>query len=291
MNRKALGKGINALIPDFEIGVPQSGGVGPGPAEILIDDIVPNRLQPRKFFDHEKLEELVLSIQEKGVLQPVIVQKGKGNNYELIVGERRWRASKKAGLKKIPAIIREVSDAESLEIAIIENIHRQDLNPIEEAEAYSQLANEFGLTQEKLAKKVGKNRSTITNTLRLLKLPNGVKEDMVAGRLSMGHARALLGLESAKDIETLRLEILKKDMNVRQAEERVRQLKKSTADAVKAPRKKKDIFLKNLETGLERHLGTKVEIVPKQKGGKLVITYYSNDDLERIRGLMGKKIG
>jgi len=291
MNRKALGKGINALIPDFEIGVPQSGGTGAGPAEILIDDIVPNRLQPRKFFDHEKLEELVFSIQEKGVLQPVIVQKGKGNNYELIVGERRWRASKKAGLKKIPAIIREVSDAESLEIAIIENIHRQDLNPIEEAEAYSQLANEFGLTQEKLAKKVGKNRSTITNTLRLLKLPNGVKEDMVAGRLSMGHARALLGLESAKDIETLRLEILKKDMNVRQAEERVRQLKKSTADAVKAPRKKKDIFLKNLETGLERHLGTKVEIVPKQKGGKLVITYYSNDDLERIRGLMGKKIG
>jgi ParB family chromosome partitioning protein len=291
MNRKALGKGINALIPDFEIGVPQTGGTGAGPAEILIDDIVPNRLQPRKFFDHEKLEELVFSIQEKGVLQPVIVQKGKGNNYELIVGERRWRASKKAGLKKIPAIVREVSDAESLEIAIIENIHRHDLNPIEEAEAYSQLANEFGLTQEKLAQKVGKNRTTITNTLRLLKLPNGVKEDMVADRLSMGHARALLGLESAKDIETLRLEILKKDMNVRQAEERVRQLKKSTADAVKVPKRKKDIFLKNLETGLERHLGTKVEIVPKQKGGKLVITYYSNDDLERIRGLMGKKIG
>jgi ParB family chromosome partitioning protein len=291
MNRKALGKGINALIPDFEVGVPQSGGKGSGPGEILIDDIVPNRLQPRKFFDDEKLEELVFSIQEKGVLQPVIVQKGKGKQYELIVGERRWRASKKAGLKKIPAIVREVSDAESLEIAIIENIHRHDLNPIEEAEAYSQLANEFGLTQEKLAQKVGKNRTTITNTIRLLKLPNGVKEDMVAGRFSMGHARALLGLETAKDIEVLRREILKKDMNVRQAEERVRQLKKATSESKTTPKMKKDIFLKNLESTFERHFGTKVEIARKQKGGKITITYYSDDDLERIRGLMMKNIG
>ncbi|VAX27621.1 Chromosome (plasmid) partitioning protein ParB [hydrothermal vent metagenome] len=291
MNRKALGKGINALIPDFEIGVPQSGGQGSGPGEILIDDIVPNRLQPRKFFDDEKLQELVFSIQEKGVLQPVIVQKGKGNQYELIVGERRWRASKKAGLKKIPAIIREVSDAESLEIAIIENIHRHDLNPIEEAEAYSQLANEFGLTQEKLAQKVGKKRTTITNTIRLLKLPNGVKEDMVSGRFSMGHARALLGLETAKDIEVLRREILKKDMNVRQAEERVRQLKKTISESTTKPKKKKDIFLKNLETALERHFGTKVEIAAKQKGGKITLTYYSDDDLERIRSLMMKNIG
>jgi ParB family transcriptional regulator, chromosome partitioning protein len=290
MNRKALGKGINALIPDFEIGVPQSGGVGPGPAEILIDDIVPNRLQPRKFFDGEKLDELVLSIKEKGVLQPVIVQKAKGKGYELVVGERRWRASKKAGLKKIPAVIRDVSDAESLEIAIIENIHRQDLNPIEEAEAYSQLADEFGLTQEKLAKRLGRNRTTITNTLRLLKLPRGVKEDMVAGRISMGHARALLGLESAKEIEAMRQEILKKDMNVRQIEDRVRHMK-STPSAKAPEKKKKDIFLKNVETDLERKLGTKVEITPGQKGGKVVITYYSNDDLERIRAMLMKAIG
>jgi len=289
MNRKALGKGINALIPDFEIGVPQSGGGGSGPAEILVDDIVPNKLQPRKYFDDEKLEELVFSIQEKGVLQPVIVQKSRGNNYELIVGERRWRASKKAGLKKIPAVVRDVSDAESLEIAIIENIHRHDLNPIEEAQAYSQLANEFGLTQEKLARRLGKNRASIANTLRLLKLPRGVKEDMIAGRFSMGHARALLGLESAKDTETLRREILKRDMNVRQTEERVRQLK--TSPSTKVPEKRKNIFLKNLQMELGRKLGTKVEIVPKQKGGKLVITYYSNDDLERIRGMIAKKSG
>ncbi|MFQ5445279.1 MAG: ParB/RepB/Spo0J family partition protein [Nitrospinales bacterium] len=288
MNRKALGKGINALIPDFEIGVPQSGGAGPGVGEILIDEISPNQLQPRKYFDDEKLEELVLSIQENGVLQPVIVQKGKNNNYELIVGERRWRAGKKAGLKKIPAIIREVSDTESLEIAIIENIHRQDLNPIEEAEAYSRLSNEFGLTQEKLAKRLGKNRASIANILRLLKLPLGVKEEIIAGRLSMGHARALLGLETAKDMEALRREILKKDLNVRQTEGRVKQRK--AVPQAQAPARKKNVFLKNLETELERKLGTKVEISPRKKGGKVVITYYSNDDLERIRGMIVKKI-
>jgi len=288
MNRKALGKGINALIPDFEIGVPQSGGAGPGVGELLIDEISPNKLQPRKYFDDEKLEELVQSIRENGVLQPVVVQKGKNNGYELIVGERRWRASKKAGLKKIPAVIREVSDAESLELAIIENIHRQDLNPIEEAEAYSRLANDFGLTQEKLAKRVGKNRTSVTNTLRLLKLPQSVKEEMVAGRLSMGHARALLGLESVQDIEALKKEILKKDLNVRQVEGRVKQMKTPPHEA--PPARKKDVFIKNLETEMERKLGTKVEIVPRKKGGKVVVTYYSDDDLERIRGMIVKKI-
>jgi len=287
MNRKALGKGINALIPDFEIGVPQSGG-GPAAGELLIDEISPNKLQPRKYFDDDKLEELVRSIRENGVLQPVVVQKGNKNGYELIVGERRWRASRKAGLKKIPVVIREVSDAESLELAIIENIHRQDLNPIEEAEAYSRLANEFGLTQEKLARRVGKNRTSITNTLRLLKLPENIKEEIVAGRLSMGHARALLGLESERDMEALRREILKKDLNVRQVEGRVKQMR-TPLHAV-APARKKNIFVKNVETELERKLGTKVEIVPSKKGGKVVITYYSDDDLERIRGMVVRKI-
>jgi ParB family transcriptional regulator, chromosome partitioning protein len=287
MNRKALGKGINALIPDFEIGVPQTGGAGPGLGELLIDEISPNKLQPRKYFDDEKLEELVQSIRENGVLQPVVVQKGKTNGYELIVGERRWRASKKAGLKKIPVVIREVSDTESLELAIIENIHRQDLNPIEEAEAYSRLANEFGLTQEKLGKRLGKNRTSVTNTLRLLKLPQSVKQEMVAGRLSMGHARALLGLESVQDMEALKKEILKKDLNVRQVEGRVKQMK--TPPPVAPPARKKNVFIKNLETELERKLGTKVEIAPRKKGGKVVITYYSDDDLERIRGMIVKK--
>lgn len=287
MNRKALGKGINALIPDFEIGVPQSGGGG-GVGELLVDEIAPNKLQPRKYFDDDKLDELVASIRENGVIQPVVVQKGKGGYYELIVGERRWRASKKAGLKKIPAVIRDVSDAESLEIAIVENIHRQDLNPIEEAEAYFRLANEFGLTQEKLAKRLGRSRASIANTLRLLKLPRGVKEEIVAGKLSMGHARALLGLDSPGEMEAVRGEILRNGWSVRQTEGRVRQQK--SVPVLEVPEKKKNIFLKSLETDLERRLGTKVEISPSNKGGKVVITYYSNDDLERIRGMIIKKI-
>ncbi len=286
MNRKALGKGINALIPDFELGVPET-GAGLAPTEVLVDEIVPNRLQPRKYFDDEKLDELVQSIRENGVLQPVIVQTGEAG-YELIVGERRWRAAKKAGLKKIPAIVREVSDTESLEIAIIENIHRQDLNPIEEAEAYARLSDEFGLTQEKLARRLGKNRATIANTLRLLKLAPPVKEDLIAGRLSMGHARAILGLENDRDIETLRQEILKKDWNVRQTERRVNQLKKG--GAAPRPEVKKDIFLKNLEKDLESRLGTKVTLQPQKTGGKVVIAYYSDDDLDRIQAMIGKKV-
>ena len=206
MNRKALGKGINALIPDFEMGVPESAEKGLGQnTELLIDEIFPNRFQPRKYFDDDKLEELVTSIRENGVLQPILVQKS-DTGYELVVGERRWRASKKAGLKKIPALIREVTDAQALELAIIENIHRQDLNPIEEADAYARLSDEFALTQEMIAKKVGKSRTAVTNTLRLLKLSRNIKEDLISGKISMGHARALLGLDNAGQREALRKE-------------------------------------------------------------------------------------
>lgn len=286
MNRKALGKGLSALIPDFERGVQETNG-SQGVTELLIDEISPNRLQPRKYFDGEKLAELAASIKENGVIQPVIVQTGEFG-YHLVVGERRWRASKQAGLKKIPVIIREVTDTQSLEIALIENLHRQDLNPIEEAEAYWRLANEFGLTQERIASQVGRNRVSIANSLRLLKLSKGIKQDIVSGRLTAGHARALLSLESEKDIEVLRREILKKDLNVRQAEARSRQMKKVPA----APKEesKKNIFLKNLEKDLESKLGTKVEIAPRKAGGKLVITYYSNDDLDRIRGIIIPKV-
>ena len=287
MNRKALGKGINALIPDFEMGVPEA---EPSAAnDLLVDEISPNRLQPRSYFDDTKLEELVTSIEEHGVLQPVVVQKA-DSGYELIVGERRWRASKKLGLKKIPAVIREVSDEQSLEIAIIENIHRQDLNPIEEAEAYARLANEFALTQEMVAKKVGKSRTAVANTLRLLKLSRKIKEDLISEKISMGHAKALLGLENSKQMETLRKEIIKQDLTVRQTEGRVNKIK---ADSVNKPgpsTTKKDIFIKDLEKDLARRLGTKVDISPKKNGGKLVVTYYSDDDLDRIQGLMGSKI-
>ena len=289
MNRKALGKGINALIPDFEMGVPESTEEGMIQSkELLIDEISPNRFQPRKYFDDDKLEELVKSISENGILQPVVVQKSV-NGYELVVGERRWRASKKAGLKKIPAVIREVSDAQALELAIIENIHRQDLNPIEEAEAYARLADNFALTQEMIAKKVGKSRTAVANILRLLKLPRSIKEDMISGKLSMGHARALLGLEEARQAQALCKEIFKEDLTVRQTESRVNKLKQPAPIKPASPADKKNIFFKDLEKELERKLGTKVEISPKKKGGKLVVTYYSDDDLERIQNLIGKQ--
>ena len=289
MNRKALGKGINALIPDFEMGVPETTEVGMIQSkELLIDEISPNRFQPRKYFDDEKLEELVTSIRDNGVLQPVVVQKVV-NGYELVMGERRWRASKKAGLKKIPAVIREVSDAQALELAIIENIHRQDLNPIEEAEAYARLADDFALTQEMIANRVGKSRTAVANILRLLKLPRSIKEDLISGKLSMGHARALLGLEEARQAQALCKEIFKEDLTVRQTESRVNRLKQPAPTKPASPAAKKNIFIKDLEKELERKLGTKVEINPKKTGGKLVVTYYSDDDLERIQSLIGKR--
>ena len=289
MNRKALGKGINALIPDFEMGVPESSEEGTVQSrELLIDEISPNRFQPRNYFDDDKLEELVASIRENGILQPVVVQKS-GSGYELIVGERRWRASKKAGLKKIPAMIREVSDAQTLELAIIENIHRQDLNPIEEAEAYARLADEFALTQEMIANKGGKSRTAVANILRLLKLPRNIKEHLISGKLSMGHARALLGLDNAGQAQALCKVIFKEDLTVRQTENRVNRLKQPAPEKSASPATKKNIFIRDLEKELERKLGTKVEISPKKTGGKLVVTYYSDDDLERIQNLIGKR--
>ena len=288
MNRKALGKGINALIPDFEMGVPESDENGPAKnTELLIDEISPNRFQPRKYFDDNKLEELVASIRENGVLQPILVQKS-DTGYELVVGERRWRASKKAGLKKIPALIREVTDAQALELAIIENIHRQDLNPIEEADAYAHLSDEFALTQEMIAKKVGKSRTAVTNTLRLLKLSRNIKEDLISGKISMGHARALLGLDNAGQREALRKEIFKQDLTVRQTESRVSRLKQPVPTKPVSLVSKKNIFIKDLAKELERRLGTKVDIKPAKKGGKLVVTYYSDDDLDRIKDLIGQ---
>jgi len=286
MNRKALGKGINALIPEFEIGVPEA--ESSSAKDLLVDEIFPNRMQPRSFFDDAKLEQLMASIKEHGILQPVVVQKA-DLGYELVVGERRWRASKRLGLKKIPALIREVSDEQSLAIAIIENIQRQDLNPIEEAQAYARLSTEFSLTQEMVADKVGKSRTAVTNTLRLLNLSESLKEDVISGNISMGHARALLGLENPNKMEILRQEILKEGLTVRQTEKRAQKLKIDSFAKSGSPAIQKDIFIKDLEKDLARRLGTKVDISPKKNGGKLVVTYYSEDDLERIQQLMGSK--
>ena len=280
MNRKALGKGIEALIPDLDKDLPK-GEDSNGSLNLLIDEVFPNRLQPRKNFDDEKFNELERSIREHGVLQPIIVQKGV-NGYELIVGERRWRASKKAGLKKIPAVIREVTDLESLELALIENLNRQDLNPIEEADGYERLTKDFGLTQEKIAKRMGKSRESVANIMRLLKLPRQVQQDMISGRLTMGHGRALLGLKSEQEILFLRKKIVAQSLNVRATEIQVNLLKHKSEEPKRSEKINKDIFIRNLQIELERKLGTKVEIATNQKGGKVVIKYYSNDDLERI---------
>ena len=282
MNRKALGKGIEALIPIFENSTSESEDTN-GSVDLLIDEIVPNRLQPRKHFNDEQLEELENSIREHGVIQPIVVQKGQ-NSYELIVGERRWRASKKVGLKKIPAIVRETTDTESLELALIENLNRQDLNPIEEADGYARLAKDFRLTQEKISQRMGKSRESVANAMRLLKLPRQVKEDMIGGRLTMGHGRALLSLKNEKDIELLRRKIVSQSLNVRETEAQVNHAHREIEGKVRK-KPKKDIFIKKLEMELERKLGTKVEIAPSQKGGKVLIKYYSDDDLERIRTL------
>ena len=284
MTRKALGKGINALIPDFEIGT-ASTGAQDGLQELMIDEIVTNRYQPRKIFKEEALQDLADSIRENGVIQPIVVQK-KEDKYELICGERRWRSAQKAGLKKIPVVVREATNTESLQIALIENIHRQDLNPIEEAQAYQQLVEEFGLTQESVAQRVGKKRATVANYLRLLKLSRPIQEDLISGELTMGHARALLALENAQDMETVRREITKKAMNVRQVESFIQKLK--NRDQTRSPKKQvqKDIYIKEMENVLQRHFGTTVEIEPAAKGGKLSIHYYSNDDLSRIHDMM-----
>lgn len=284
MTRKPLGKGLNALIPDFDLDEPPD--EKEGPAELPIEEVEPGSLQPRKHFDAEALEALTASIRENGVVQPIVVQMGEKNKYEIICGERRWRASQKAGLKSIPAVIREVTSTQRLQMALIENIHRQDLNPMEEAEAFQRLAQEFGLTQDAIAVKVGRSRVSVANHLRLLKLPRPVQEDLRANRLSFGHARAILSQESEKAQEALRLAIVEKGLNVRQAEAWSPHDKKTTTGSGKSRAGKRDIFVEDLEKQMGRALGTKVDIKTSGKGGKVTVTYYSNDDLTRIRDII-----
>jgi ParB family chromosome partitioning protein len=266
--KRALGKGLDALIPEKG-------------EEILYIDI--NRIhtgkhQPRKFFDDKALKELSASIKERGILQPVIVSRTGDGSFNLITGERRLRASLLAGIKKVPALIKNVFSSDSLEIALIENIQREDLNPIETAEAFDRLMKEFNLTQEELTEKVNKERATIANYLRLLKLPGEIKTMLSNGTLSMGHARALLSIEGrTSKIEAAR-KIIKKGLSVREAEllakEKPKQSKVSSA---------KDPQILSLEEKLIKQLGTKVRISHKgKKGGKLEIEYYSLEELDRL---------
>ncbi len=275
MQRRALGKGLKALIPvtDEKVG---------GAFEIAVEDVRPNRYQPRKIFDDVKLTELVNSIREKGVVQPIIVQKS-DSGYELIAGERRWRAAQKAGLNKIPAIIKEVSSEESLELALIENIQRENLNPIEEARAYHRLSDEFYQTQEDIAKKVGKDRSSVANFLRLLKLPKEIQDSISNEELTMGHARALLSLDSAKEQISLKDRIVKRKMSVREVESYVNRSREAKKESIK---KRVDIFKDRLEGELQRFFGTDVKILKGRNKGKIEIIFYTDEDLERIIDLI-----
>ncbi len=288
MSGDRLGKGLGALMTDDE---DEFSAVG---EYILcdIDAIEPNPYQPRKEMDKDALRDLSASIKEKGVLQPLVVTVDDDDmdKYVLIAGERRLRASQLAGLVEVPVIVRDVNVQDRLELALVENIQRENLNAMEEAMAYGQLVDEFSLTQEEVSKRVGKKRSTVANTLRLLQLPEFAKDDVASGRLSMGHARVLLSLNTEEEMQKLRDTIVKKRLTVRQAEGVVKGVKKK----VRASRAKIQVesiessYCKTLSDDIVKTFDTKVKIVQNGSRGKIEIDYYSLDDLERIHGLIGK---
>jgi ParB family chromosome partitioning protein len=279
VSNKRLGKGLEALIQPYSAEkIPEHHGVD----RISIRSIKPNPHQPRQKFDETALEELTASIKEKGILTPITVQKV-GNQFILIAGERRLRASKKAGLKKIPAYIIEVADdAEMIEMALIENIQRENLNPIEEAEAYIYLNNRFKLSQEKIAKSVGKKRATISNSLRLLTLPREIKESIRNGRLSAGHGRAILMMKTHNSMIGLWKKIIKGKMSVRAAEDWAKEKTSKKLELRKKVIRKVSPQIKRLENELISILGTKVRIIYKRGSGSIEVSYFSDDDLERI---------
>lgn len=295
MNRKALGRGLEALIPSAperrsEPPAPkeqaaEAGHASPGPRTVSLDRIRPNPYQPRTHFDPEAIEELAESIRVNGLIQPLVVRDAGEGRFELIAGERRFMACRQAGLTDVPVVIRSASRKEMLEVALVENLQREDLNPIEEAEAFQRLATEFGLTQEEVAGRVGRSRTAITNSLRLLGLEEELKELVSRGTLSAGHARALLALPEGTPRRKLAREIVQKGLSVRQAELKV-QGEKPRANRP-AARKRSHPALDAWEDRLRTRFGTQVRIVGGTGRGKLEIHYFSEEDLERILELTG----
>lgn len=273
--KKGLGKGLGALLGTDE---PVSSGV----TEVRITDIEPNANQPRKSIDDEKLAALAESIKQHGVVQPLIVQQD-GDSYRIVAGERRWRAARRAGLETVPVIVRDLSDRQVMEVALIENLQREDLNPIEEAEAYEKLISEYGMTQEEVASVVGKSRPAITNSIRLLSLDDEIKSRLISGEISSGHARALLSLDD-KDLRRKAMqEIIEKGLSVRETERLIKVL--STPKKQKA-RKVPDAEYQALEERFREVFGTKVRIMNSKKSGKILIEYYSLEELDRIINLV-----
>jgi ParB family chromosome partitioning protein len=297
--KKALGRGLAALIPqsavekeDIALPAKDSGAEkwlykGKEVVYILVNDIRPNRFQPRKEFRNDKLKELTESIRQKGVLQPILVRQLAEDNFELVAGERRWRAAKALGLDRIPAIVKETRDSDALEISLIENLQRDDLNPLEEAKAYKRLADEFALDAEKIAQVVGKASSSVSNMLRLLTLSDKVQQAISAGLITTGHAKAILALKDVRLQERLCRRIIKGNLSVREAE-RISSGAKSGSSARETF--KKDLQISALEEGLQKALGTKVRILPNKRGGKIVIEYFSNNDLERVVDIIGSSL-
>ncbi len=282
--RMALGKGLGALLPEF----------GQAESKALlycgIEEIVPNPSQPRKHFDESKLQELAESVREKGILEPLLVRRT-DQGYELIVGERRWRAAQKAGLREVPVLVKEVEGREAYEISLIENLQREDLNPIEEAEAYKHLIEEFNISQDDLSKRIGKDRTTITNTLRLLKLPLDVRNQLLQNRITSGHARALLSIENKEKQKELCALIIKKGLSVREAERLAKQWVAKFLKTTPSVKRKGDLEsqLHSLQDSLRKCLGTKVRVTQKGNRGKIEIEYFSHEELERIvETILGK---
>lgn len=279
MENRALGKGLSALIPERVLNVSKDDSV----AHLSIEDIDENSLQPRSRYDEDKLSELMQSIKDKGILQPILVRP-KNSRFEIVAGERRFRAAKALKLKQVPVIVKEVNDQEALVLALVENIQRQELNPIEEALAFRKLINEFNYTQDSVAQSVGKDRSTISNLIRLLKLPDEIQKSITDGKMSMGQARCLLGVDNLQEQKKLFELALKKQLSVRELESIVAAQHKPRP--AKAKTETKDHHLRAFEEDFQKALGTKVRILSKKKRGKIVIEYYSVDDLERIRSLL-----
>lgn len=299
--RMALGKGADALLRNIngtntaideavDKNIEDNTSKKTGELMVKISLVEPNRNQPRKMFDKDSLDELTKSVKQYGVLQPIIVKKT-GNRYEIVAGERRWRAAQAAGLSEVPVVVRDYDDQKAKEIAIIENIQRTDLNPIEEALAYKSLIEEYNLTQEELSDKVSKNRSTITNSLRLLKLSKNIQQYMIDGKISSGHARALLSLEDEGQRELLALDIMKRSLSVRDTEKAAKTLsKKKNVELDELTESVKEdtvrdlsLFYKEYEDSIQGVLGTKVHINQKDKNkGRIEIEYYSQVELDRI---------
>lgn len=287
MEKRVLGRGLGALIPDKTAGSKEHGprdasallkaGKGSTVSNISVEKIKANKYQPREAFGQEALKDLAASIKEKGFIQPVIVRAKEGE-YELIAGERRLRAARMLKLREVPAIIKDASDVDSLEISIIENIQREDLNPIDQAKAYKRLVDEFSMTQENVSDTIGKDRATVANILRLLRLPQKIQAYVSRGTISMGHARAILGL--GKELEQMRLctKVIKNDLSVRDTERYAKKISSPT----KKKLGEKDPNLVSLEEQLRDLLGTKVRIIKAKKGGKIEIEFYSDKDLERV---------